>query len=240
MSDENKGLVRRALEEVFAGGDLAAVDDIFHRDYVNHEAGPRTPAGPEGLKVTVTWLRAAFSDLHYDIQDEVDQDDKVVVRLISSGRHTGAFLGFQPSGKQFAVEQIHIYRIADGKIIEHWSTRDDLGQGIQLGLISIGERPGARARLGTTTPRPEAVGQPPGRVLVKSSDVPVGGGMILRDDQAIVTQPEPGVFKAFTSTCTHLGCTVSQVADGAIKCPCHGSEFSVVAAPSYTDRPPTP
>ena len=52
MSERNKRLVRQALEEVFAGGNLAALGDIFHRDFVNHEAGPRTPAGPEGLKMT--------------------------------------------------------------------------------------------------------------------------------------------------------------------------------------------
>ena|SRR5438094_897723 len=55
---------------------------------------------------------------------------------------TGEFIGFRPTGKTFDAQQIHIYRIADGKIIEHWSSRDDLTQGIQLGLIPIG-RPGA-------------------------------------------------------------------------------------------------
>ena len=142
MSEQNKRLVRRALNEVFAGGNLAVVDEIFHPDFVNHEAGPRTPPGPEGLKVTVRWLRDAFSDLDYDIQDEIDAGDKVVVRVISSGRHTGEFIGFKPTGTTFEAQQIHIYRIADGKIIEHWSSCDDLTQGIQLGLIPIG-RPGA-------------------------------------------------------------------------------------------------
>ncbi len=87
----------------------------------------------------VRWLRDAFSDLHYDIQDEIVAGDKVVVRVISSGRHTGEFIGFSPTGKTFDPQQIHIYRIADGKIIEHWSSRDDLSQGIQLGLIPLGK-----------------------------------------------------------------------------------------------------
>ena len=85
--------------------------------------------GPEGLKVTVRWLRDAFSDLHYTIEDEIASGDKVVVRVISSGRHTGEFIGFKPTGKKFEAQQIHIYRIADGRIIEHWSSRDDLSQG---------------------------------------------------------------------------------------------------------------
>jgi nogalonic acid methyl ester cyclase / aklanonic acid methyl ester cyclase len=151
MSEQNKRLVRRALNEVFAGGNLAVVDEIFHPDFVNHEAGPRTPPGPEGLKMTAGWLRDAFSDLHYDIQDEIDAGDKVVVRVISTGHHTGEFIGFKPTGKKFEAQQIHIYRIADGKIIEHWSSRDDLSQGIQLGLIPFGGRPAEEPQEAATT-----------------------------------------------------------------------------------------
>ena len=229
MSEQNKRLVRRALEDVFAGGNLAAVDDIFHQDFVNHEAGPRTPAGPEGLKMTVAWLRSSFSDLAYDIKDEILEGDKVVVRLISSGRHTGEFIGFQPTGRTFAVEQIHIYRIADGKIIEHWSSRDDLSQGMQLGFIPAGRRPGPDAERERDTkvdqPQP-APSDLSGKSLAKVSDIPVGTGKILPTDHVVVTQPREGVFRVFSSTCTHLGCTVAEVSGGVIKCPCHGSEFS--------------
>src|SRR2546422_877916 len=76
----------------------------------------------------------------YTIEDEIVSGDKVVVRVISSGRHTGEFIGFKPTGKTFEAQQIHIYRVADGKIIEHWSSRDDLSQGIQLGLIPVGRQ----------------------------------------------------------------------------------------------------
>lgn len=68
MSEQNKRLVRRALNEVFVGGNLGVVDEIFHPEFINHEGGPRTPAGPEGLEMTVQWLRDSFSDLHYDIR----------------------------------------------------------------------------------------------------------------------------------------------------------------------------
>jgi predicted ester cyclase len=145
MSEQNTRLARRALDEVFASGDFAAVNEIFHPEFINHEAGPNTPPGPEGLKMTVGWLHASFSDMHYEIEDEITQGDKVVERVISSGRHTGPFLGFPPSGKTYAAQQIHIYRIADGKIIEHWSCRDDLSQGIQLGLIPGGPPAGSGA-----------------------------------------------------------------------------------------------
>lgn len=75
--------------------------------------------------------------------------------------------------------------------------------------------------------------------LVARADVPVGGGVILPDQNLVVTQPKQGDFKAFTATCTHQGCQVSSVSDGTINCPCHGSRFSItnganVAGPSGT------
>jgi Rieske Fe-S protein len=64
-------------------------------------------------------------------------------------------------------------------------------------------------------------------VLGDTSDIPVGEGKIFADQKVVVTQPVAGTFKGFSSTCTHLGCTVNKVADGVIQCPCHGSKFSV-------------
>ena len=65
-----------------------------------------------------------------------------------------------------------------------------------------------------------------GTVVVPSSSVPVGGGYIDKSNNVVVTQPQAGVFKAFTAVCTHQGCTVGGVADNRIVCPCHGSVFS--------------
>lgn len=63
--------------------------------------------------------------------------------------------------------------------------------------------------------------------LTSTSDIPVGGGTIFADQQVVVTQPAAGEFKAFSAVCTHQGCTVGSVSDGAIICPCHGSMFSI-------------
>lgn len=65
-------------------------------------------------------------------------------------------------------------------------------------------------------------------ISVKAADVPVGGGVVLKDPKVVVTQPQPGEFKAFTAVCTHKQCLVSTVADGTIDCPCHGSRYSDV------------
>ena len=134
-SHENKRLARRVLEELFEQGDLDAADRLIHPEFVNHEAPSDNPQGPEGLKETVSWLRGLWGPMHADIEDELCEGDKVVARVTMHGRHVGEFLGKPPTGKEFAAEQIHIWRVMDGKVIEHWSVRDDLGQALQLGLI---------------------------------------------------------------------------------------------------------
>jgi nitrite reductase/ring-hydroxylating ferredoxin subunit len=62
--------------------------------------------------------------------------------------------------------------------------------------------------------------------LARVSDIPVGGGKIFEDRQVVVTQPQAGTIKAFSSICTHQGCAVAKV-DRTIDCPCHGSRFNI-------------
>ena len=66
-----------------------------------------------------------------------------------------------------------------------------------------------------------------GTELAKTSEIPVGGGKIFKDEKVVVTQPKKGEFKAFSDICTHQGCQVTSVSDGTINCPCHGSKFKV-------------
>lgn len=73
--------------------------------------------------------------------------------------------------------------------------------------------------------RPEAGGG--AGALARTGDVPAGGGLILADQQVVVTQPTSGQFRGFSSICTHQGCAVASVSDGTINCPCHGSRFSI-------------
>ena len=76
----------------------------------------------------------------------------------------------------------------------------------------------------TSQPAPGGAA-PSGDVLAKTADVPVGGGVIV--DETVITQPTAGDFQGFSSTCTHAGCTLRDVADGTINCPCHGSKFNL-------------
>jgi predicted ester cyclase len=135
MSEENKRITRGVLEQLFERGNLEVADDLIHPEFVNHEAPPDNPQGPEGLKETLSWLRGIWGPMRTEIEDEICEDDKVVARVRVHGHHVGEFLGKPPTGKEYAVEQIHIWRLEDGRVIEHWSVRDDLGQALQLGLI---------------------------------------------------------------------------------------------------------
>jgi nitrite reductase/ring-hydroxylating ferredoxin subunit len=109
--------------------------------------------------------------------------------------------------------------------------------GAGLGLVAAvvaacstyGKKPEAAGESSTTTAAPPATGgtaaAPAAKVIAKTADVPVGSGVIV--DKVVVTQPTAGVFKGFSSTCTHKGCTVDKIADGTIDCPCHGSKFNL-------------
>lgn len=76
--------------------------------------------------------------------------------------------------------------------------------------------------------------------LAKTTDIPVGGGLILTDKKIVITQPQAGTFHAFTAICTHLGCIVNTVSGGTINCPCHGSKYSIVNGSVVNGPAPLP
>lgn len=85
-------------------------------------------------------------------------------------------------------------------------------------------------------------GSAPAGALASTSEIPVGGGTVFADRDIVVTQPAAGEFRAFSATCTHQGCPVTEVSDGTINCNCHGSKFavadgSVVDGPADTPLP---
>jgi Rieske Fe-S protein len=90
-----------------------------------------------------------------------------------------------------------------------------------------------------TSPTPSASqAQAPDGPSVATSEVPVGGGVILENADYVVTQPSKGSYKAFSKICTHQGCPVASVTDGVIHCDCHGSEYSIEDG-SVTNPPAT-
>ena len=119
MSEHNKRLVRRALEEIYAKGNFELANELVHPDFVDHEpAHPEQPTGPESVKQTARRLQSVFGGLRFEVEDEIAEGDKVVQLVTMSGRHNGPLMGREPTGKEFAVRHAYIWRIADGKIVD--------------------------------------------------------------------------------------------------------------------------
>src|SRR5689334_15887786 len=136
-SEQSKAFFRRIPEEVFNQGHLAVADEIFAPDYIEHAPLPIPPGSSsrESFKQFVTMVRSAFPDFHYTVEDEIAEGDQVVTRLTARGTQQGAFLGMPPSGKVATWSEIHISRMADSQLAEHWVVIDQLGMLQQLGAI---------------------------------------------------------------------------------------------------------
>jgi Bacterial protein of unknown function (DUF899)/SnoaL-like polyketide cyclase len=76
MSDANKRITRGVLEELFEKGNLEATEDLIHPQFINHEAPPDNPQGPDGLKETVSWLRGIWGPMRAEIEDEICEEDE--------------------------------------------------------------------------------------------------------------------------------------------------------------------
>ena len=138
MSPEsNKAIARRFLEEVFGQGKLAVADEILAPDHVDHGPGalPGMPPGPEASKMLVTGYRNAFPDIHFTIDDQIAEGDKVVTRWTGHGTHKGELAGIPATGKSATVTGMGVDRIVNGKIVESWGIFDQFGMMQQLGVI---------------------------------------------------------------------------------------------------------
>jgi steroid delta-isomerase-like uncharacterized protein len=138
---ENKATARRFLEEVINRGNVGVVDELSGPGFVDHSLPPGVPAGSEGFKMFVTAFRAAFPDLHYTIEDEIADGDKVVQRVRATGTMQGDFQGMPASGKRASWDEIHVTRFEDGKPAEHWGVVDQLAMLAQLGFAEVPGQP---------------------------------------------------------------------------------------------------
>ena len=128
-------VVRRFFEEAWNGHNPNAIDELVSPNYFNHAAVADHQRGTAGAKHILNWLFTAFPDTRFDIEDIIADGDMVAIRGTASGTHEGEFAGIPPTGKRFAVQQSHWVRVADGKLVEHWAVRDDLGMMQQLGAM---------------------------------------------------------------------------------------------------------
>lgn len=140
MSQHNTMQVRRAIEEIWNRGNYAVLGEFAADDIVIHASPPGQEIhGREGIIQFYGALRAAFPNLHFTVEDQIADGDRVVTRWTASGTHEGEFQSIPPTGKTVRITGIDIDRFAGGKVVECWPEVNELGLLHQLGVIPTPE-----------------------------------------------------------------------------------------------------
>ena len=115
-------------------GDLAALPDLVTDDFVDHGSPFVISPGPAGYARILTWVTRVLR-LRYEIVDEIDTADRVVVRAVARGPGVAQVHGVAAVGHTYAMSTIHIYRTEGPRLAEHWGVRDEVGAMVQLGVL---------------------------------------------------------------------------------------------------------
>lgn len=124
-SEANKALVRRFVEEVQSKHRLDLVPEIVDPAMIDHYYEMQGLPEPgvdavEAFRQFYTGILAAFPDVRAEIHLMVAEGDLVITHKTFHVTHRGAFMGMPPSGKKGSVDVIDIFRVAGGKLVEHW------------------------------------------------------------------------------------------------------------------------
>ena len=132
-----EGQAVRLCREAFARwerGDETLFDDLVAEDFVNHAAGPQ---GRAGWRETLRHLAHDLSQVRVEVHRLFGDHEYACVDMTLHGLHVDStmplLVGVPVTGRQVAWRFTHVFRIADGQLVEHWATRDDLGLLRQLG-----------------------------------------------------------------------------------------------------------
>ena len=132
--ERNKEVAREFIERVFVAADPSAVDELAADDFTPHSWG-QMPPGRDSLKAAQQRVTQGLSDVSMAVEDVIAEGDRVAVRLTAHGRHEGEFMGMPGSGREYTISEIHVFRIVDGRVAEHWRDADMLGMMQQLGAL---------------------------------------------------------------------------------------------------------
>jgi steroid delta-isomerase-like uncharacterized protein len=126
MTEENKAIVRRVYE-IVSKGDFERAAEIVDQNALDNERLPQDPPARliDTFKETFSEAREGFPDLGITIEDVMAEGDRVAARIVMRGTHRGEFQGIAPTGKPVEVKAMDMFRIANGKIVEHWGHADD-------------------------------------------------------------------------------------------------------------------
>jgi predicted ester cyclase len=138
VQQANLRLVRRFVDGYKTGGDESIADDFFDPSFVNHSTLPGIEPDLDGVKTLFRIMRAAFPDLHVDVEDMLADGDKVVTRQTFRGTHRGTYLGVAPTGRTVDWGVIDILRLRDGRATDHWSEANLVSLLEQIGGLPPG------------------------------------------------------------------------------------------------------
>ncbi|HEY7970329.1 MAG TPA: ester cyclase [Candidatus Limnocylindrales bacterium] len=136
-TDDNKAIVRRFVDEIFVQGRKDTVDELLADDFVAH-TWPSTGHPRDDLKAAIDRTSGALQDPVFMIDDLIAEGDRVAARITTAATQVGTFMGMPPSGKRYEIGEIHIFRLRDGKVVEHWHQLDQMGMMRQLGAMPAG------------------------------------------------------------------------------------------------------
>lgn len=137
MSNRNIELTRRIFNEVWNEKKLGLIDELVSPDYIHHDSGTSTvQTGIDGYKQFVSLFLSAFPDIHFTIEDEISEAEKVVIRWTVTGTHAGDLPDLPATQKKISLSGISIARFIEGKGVESWNNWDGLGMMQQLGAVS--------------------------------------------------------------------------------------------------------
>jgi serine phosphatase RsbU (regulator of sigma subunit)/predicted ester cyclase len=142
-AQDNEALVRWFFEEVWAKGNVAAVDEFIAPDYVEHSehaVPPGSRPGRDSVKQRVALYYGAFPDWKITLHDIFGRGDRVAYRWSGGGTHLGEWAGLSPTGLHMTTRGITILRIAEGKAVEGWASIDISRSEEELRWLSEGGR----------------------------------------------------------------------------------------------------
>ncbi|HYK05857.1 MAG TPA: ester cyclase [Thermoanaerobaculia bacterium] len=135
MTEANKLLVRKLVEEAQEGGNLAVVEELVADDFIDHSPLPGLPPTRDGVVMLFAGMKQAFPDLRVIIEEQIADGEKVATRKTFVGTHRAPFLGIDATGNAVRFEVIDILTVRDGKIREHRVVADQLALLRQLGAV---------------------------------------------------------------------------------------------------------
>jgi predicted ester cyclase len=137
LSDaEAEAVARRWFEEALNGADLAVLDEILSPELTYHSVTPSELSGRELAESVLGSILIGFPDVEYTVEQAFSGGDVVTLIWSAEGTHTGAFQGYEPTGKRAAWTGINVYRFTCGRIAEVWAESDALGRLRQMGVVA--------------------------------------------------------------------------------------------------------